>query len=79
MSGINEKCPVCGGKIKNQIVKLDLWVEDSLIVIEDVPAEVCMVCGEEVYTLETSRKIDEIIRAKTAPKKEIITPVYSLA
>ncbi len=72
-------CPVCGGQIKNQLVKLDLWVGNSLIVIEDVPAEVCTVCGEEAYTPEISQKVDELIHAKTAPKKEIITPIYSLA
>ena len=78
MSKTTENCPICGGRIKNQLIKLDLRVENSLIVIEDVPAEVCTVCGEEAYTPETSQSIDEVIHAKTTPIKETIIPVYSL-
>lgn len=36
------KCAICSGVVKNETVKLDLWIEDELLVIEDVPAGVSM-------------------------------------
>ncbi len=71
MSKTTENCPICGGKLENRRVKLDLWVGDSLIVIENVPAEVCMVCGEEAYTPGTSQWMRSS-RPKPAPRGRLL-------
>ena len=57
-----EKCPVCGGElVENEVEKL---LRGGVhIAVLNVRAEVCLRCGERLYTEETVRRFEEI-RAK---------------
>ena len=37
-------------------------VGDEIVVIKDVPAHICDICGEVEYTLKVSREIDQIMK-----------------
>lgn len=54
------KCDECGGKIANKKVEFKLYGES----LGYFPAEVCTKCGEQVFSEETSDKIDEIAKEK---------------
>jgi len=43
------KCYFCKGKIEEKRVRVDFRWGDELVVIEDVPAEVCQQCGEKYF------------------------------
>lgn len=73
-----DRCVFCGGDVKEDIVTLDLRVGNRLLVIEDVPAEVCQKCGEKTFSPETTKMIQVIARDKPTPIKEICVPVVSL-
>jgi len=70
-------CAMCGGKLKEKRVKVELWVGDELIVIEDVPARVCEACGEKYFSAEVSKKIDELISTRPKAKKRLEVPVFT--
>lgn len=72
------KCALCGGLVKNEIVKLDLWIEDELIVIEDIPSGVCQHCGEKYISARISKQIDKLLEQKESRKKMINVPVLSV-
>ncbi len=57
---IREKCDECGGKLVGKNVDFSLFGVN----LGKFPAEVCSKCGEEVFTEETSARIDEITRKK---------------
>jgi YgiT-type zinc finger domain-containing protein len=78
MSDFNS-CLLCGGNMEKKLVNLDLWVNNSLIVIESVPTEACISCGEETFDPEVSKQIDRIAKTRKNPKKKITIPVFSLA
>jgi YgiT-type zinc finger domain-containing protein len=71
------RCAICGGKLKEERVKVELWVKDELIVIEDVPAKVCEACGEKYFSAEVSKKIDELISTRPKVKKRLDVPVFT--
>ncbi len=73
------KCLLCGGSMEKKMIKFDLWVDNSLIVIESVPAEVCVSCGEETFDPQVSKQIDQIAKTRKNPTKEMTIPVFSLA
>jgi YgiT-type zinc finger domain-containing protein len=50
---------------------------DSIIVINDVPAEVCDICADVLLTIDTVRRIEEIVRAAGTPNR--VAPVYEYA
>jgi YgiT-type zinc finger domain-containing protein len=58
---IDDLC-LCGrGRLKEGHTELRIRVEDTLLVIKNVPARVCSLCDEAYISPETSRQIDEII------------------
>jgi YgiT-type zinc finger domain-containing protein len=57
-----EKCPVCGGQLVEKEVEKLLRGGIHTAVLK-VQAEVCLHCGERLYSQETVRRFEEI-RAK---------------
>ncbi len=56
-----EKCPVCGGELEEKEVEKLLRGGVNTAVIK-VRAEVCLHCGERLYSLETVKRFEEIRR-----------------
>ena len=55
------QCPVCGGQLKKDTIREDVWVESELLVIDNLPAKVCLDCGESIVDYNTMEKIEKII------------------
>src|SRR3954466_4019951 len=51
-------------------------VDGRLIVIEHVPARVCLQTGEKLYSPETVERIQAIAWGHAPPVRTITTPVY---
>lgn len=58
------------------IVTYTLEVNGSFIIIENVPARVCLETGEKLFSPETVEKIQKIIQERRTPTRVIQTPVY---
>ncbi|MBE0428050.1 MAG: YgiT-type zinc finger protein [Nitrospirae bacterium] len=56
-----EKCPVCGGELVNKEVEKILRGGVHTAVLK-VRADVCLHCGERLYSQETVRSFEEIRR-----------------
>lgn len=54
-----EKCPVCGGELETREVKEILSGGGNTASLT-VPAEVCLRCGEHLYSMEVALSLDEI-------------------
>jgi len=62
-----EKCPVCGGELKEKEVEKLLRGGDDTALLK-VKAEVCLHCGERLYAVETVRLFEQI--RKSLERKE---------
>lgn len=73
-------CPRCEKLIPAATVRTNIWQGERLIVVEDIPAHLCDMCGEQYYhplVSETLRAmLDDL--ASVTPKRVIEVPVYSL-
>ncbi len=58
------KCPICGNEVVEKEVEKLLKGGNNIAVIK-VTAEVCLHCGERLYSQEAVRKFEKI-RAKLA-------------
>ncbi len=54
-----EKCPVCGGDLVDKEVEKLLRGGNNIAMLQ-VHAEVCLHCGERLYSQETVRRFEEI-------------------
>ncbi len=53
------KCPVCGGEIKEKLVEKILKGGNNTAILE-IKAEVCLHCGERLYSKETIETFEQI-------------------
>ncbi|HEX6902718.1 MAG TPA: YgiT-type zinc finger protein [Thermoanaerobaculia bacterium] len=53
------KCPMCGGELVEQRVEKRLQGTASETTL-DVDAEVCLTCGERLYSPETVRRFEQV-------------------
>ncbi|MGB2727247.1 MAG: type II toxin-antitoxin system MqsA family antitoxin [Halobacteriota archaeon] len=71
-----EKCYFCKGRIVEQKVRVDFRWGDELVVIEDVPAEVCQQCGEKYFSPEVYKAMENLAKAKEKPIKHVAVDVF---
>lgn len=50
-------CHVCGERMEEKQIKQGFWIKGELILIEGIPAGVCVQCGEKVVNADVGRRI----------------------
>jgi YgiT-type zinc finger domain-containing protein len=60
-------------------VTYTLEVDGRIIVIEHVPARVCVETGEQFFSSETVERIHAIVYGASEPARTMQTPVYEFA
>jgi len=61
MSSTNDICPLCGGHKKQGTTTFTVDVEDTLVVVRNVPATLCSLCGNEWLSDEVAADIERIV------------------
>lgn len=69
-------CDSCSGTLISRTTHIDFRVKGELIMIEDVPAEVCNRCGEKYLSAEVDAGIESLLKSKPAAEKTITVPVF---
>jgi YgiT-type zinc finger domain-containing protein len=74
------KCVFCGGKSAKRNVTF-VYDNDAAecFVVENVPAEVCLQCGEKTYAPEAVDKLTDLTQRKSKPTRTIQMPVFDYA
>ncbi len=72
------KCTIagCPGVYEHHRVSQTYKIDGKLVVVSDIPARVCSVCGDTLLDSDTSRRIEALIRDH-GPADEM-APVYRL-
>jgi YgiT-type zinc finger domain-containing protein len=73
------KCDVCGSPMKEQAVTYTIQMDDKLVVVEHVPANVCGQCGERMYSPETVERLQKTVWEQRSPSRVLQTPVFDFA
>ena len=62
-----------------QRVSCVLEVDGKFVVIENVPARVCLETGERLFSPETVERLQRMIRERQEPSRKIEVPVLEFA
>ena len=76
-----KRCYFCKGAVKpERITHVHRWKE-RVIILEDVPADVCQQCGELYFAPDVLKAMDQMAEygQQDKPKKQVVVPVYSLS
>jgi len=73
------KCSIegCPGEYEERRIVHTVRYKGQIIVIDQVPAEVCSVCGDVLLKPETVEHIEQLLRTLTEPVKTV--PLYEYA
>ncbi len=72
------RCVICkNGETENGFVTVTLQREESTIIFKEVPAEVCINCGEYYLSEEISEKLLE--RAEQSAAKGVMIEIQKYA
>lgn len=70
------KCQICNGRYEERLITRTYRRDGKIIVVDDVPAEVCNLCGDTLLRPETVELIQEAL--KGAEEAEEFAPVIRL-
>jgi len=74
-----KECYFCKGNVKtDRITHIHRWGK-QVIILEDVPADVCQQCGEVYFGPDVLHAMDRVAAGKQKPKRELSVPVYSFS
>lgn len=71
------KCVFCGGKLKKENVTFAYEDVDKYLLVENVPAEVCTICGEKTYSPSVTDDILKFAKNEFQPVRTIEIPVFN--
>jgi len=61
-------CPLCGGPLEPGIATIPFLSGNNVVVIRDVPADICAQCHEPFVTTEAAGVVSRLLeRARTLP------------
>ena len=74
-----DRCDLCGGELGTGTTTLEIWRGEDLIIIRDVPADVCEQCGEAYISANISEKLDQFLSEyhRHRPERYLAVPQYS--
>lgn len=73
------KCSIegCRGEYEQKLVIHTVRSGGRVLVIDHVPAEVCSVCGDTLFTPETIRQIERLLA--DLPRSSTAVPLFEFA
>lgn len=74
-----KRCPLCGGTLVAKKVTHPQEYEGKIVILQNVPAEVCLQCGEVLLRPDVLQRVQELVWSETPPERTAEVPVYDLA
>ncbi|MFI5200908.1 MAG: YgiT-type zinc finger protein [Candidatus Kapaibacterium sp.] len=73
-------CRVCGShRAEERLVQQTFEIEGQTVIVERIPARVCLQCGEIIFDIDTAEQIRSLLREGSRPDHIASIPVYELA
>ncbi|MEW6238320.1 MAG: YgiT-type zinc finger protein [Candidatus Omnitrophota bacterium] len=71
------QCHICGStEYRDGTAQEILMIEGHPILVENIPAIICVRCGESIFSRETTEKIRQMIHGNAQPVKSMTMNVY---
>ena len=73
------QCAFCQGDLQEKLITYPTKYEDRVVIIENVPAQVCTQCGEQLIRPEIAEKIQKIVWGEVPQPKTVEVASYDFA
>ena len=75
--GRNSRCPLCGGRLQPGRATVPFFLPNAVILIKDVPAEICSSCHEPYTTGRVTDRIVSLLNPFRIMQAEVLVLSYS--
>jgi len=72
---VSDPCEYCPGHVKPGRVTVDLRRGTALVVVQDVPAEVCDRCGSKYFSPEVTDQLQAYFGRRVKARRKLKVPV----
>jgi len=70
-------CPVCHShESREELVEEIFQIDGKYVLVDRIPATVCVRCGEETFSRETTEKVRLLVHGQAKPAKSIALEVF---
>ncbi|HLA27743.1 MAG TPA: type II toxin-antitoxin system MqsA family antitoxin [Syntrophales bacterium] len=73
------RCPLCEGTMEEGIATLPFLIAEKVIVVKNVPAEICSNCGEPYMKSQVVSAIEELLDRLDDLQSEVSIVYYKAA
>jgi YgiT-type zinc finger domain-containing protein len=73
----NDRCYFCGGKLESKRATIPFVMNGSVVVVKNVPAQMCTQCDEAIMTSPIARNVDVLLKQVYHLKSEVSVISYS--
>lgn len=72
------KCEVCGGgELRHEEVEEVFHVDERYVLVERIPATVCVQCGERTFDAATAEDIRQMLHDRHRPTRSVALEVLA--
>jgi HTH-type transcriptional regulator / antitoxin MqsA len=72
------RCHVCGSiETKEEYANEVFQIDNKPVLVEHIPATVCVRCGEETFSRETTERIRRMVQGEAKPVKSVSMEVFN--
>jgi HTH-type transcriptional regulator / antitoxin MqsA len=73
-------CHICGSHESRQEVVSEVFeIEGNPVLVENIPAEVCIRCKEAVFSRETTERVRRMVHGEAKPVKSVQMDVFAFS
>lgn len=70
-------CPVCHARESREALTEEIFqIDGKYVLVDHIPATVCMRCGEETFSREITEKVRLLVHGQAKPTKSIALEVF---
>jgi YgiT-type zinc finger domain-containing protein len=70
-------CAVChADESREELVEEIFQVEGKYVLVDHIPATVCVRCGEETFSREVAEKVRQLVHGQAKPIKSLALEVF---
>jgi YgiT-type zinc finger domain-containing protein len=73
----NDRCYFCGGRLEDKSATIPFVMNGTVVVVKNVPAQVCNQCGEAIMSSPVARRVDTLLKQFYRLNSEVSVITYS--
>jgi YgiT-type zinc finger domain-containing protein len=74
------RCQVCGAiEARSEVVSEVFLVDGLPVLVEEIPAVVCVRCGDATFSRVTTERIRRMVHGETLPVRSVRADVFAYA